>query len=341
MQQLASDIERYGPLLILLAVLLAEGGLPLPALPLLITAGALAAQSPYQALVIILAGVGGCMLADLAWYWGSKRYGRRVLGLLCKMSLSPDFCVRQSEAVFLKIGPWSLLGTKFLPGLSTISVAMAGVTNMPLPTFLLLDGMGALLFVSVAVATGWMLQGAINNVVVAVADIGKLGALLLVALLGLYLLARWWRRKAFIRRLRTDRITVDDLVGLIKEGGKPLILDVRPKEIRRQTGIIPGALPARPEDIDALAMAYSHDREAVVYCACPNEASAAIAAKHLVRAGFKKIRPLLGGIDAWVEAGQPLERVPAAAVPTGRQRRDRLAGGLPESRKDSGDVPAH
>jgi membrane protein DedA with SNARE-associated domain/rhodanese-related sulfurtransferase len=341
MQQLASDIERYGPLLVLLAVLLAEGGLPLPALPLLITAGALAAQSPYQALVIILAGVGGCMLADLAWYCGSKRYGRRVLGLLCKMSMSPDFCVRQSEAVFLKIGPWSLLCTKFLPGLSTISVAMAGVTKMPLPTFLLLDGMGALLFVGVAVATGWMLQDAINSVVAVVVDVGRLGALLLVALLGLYLLARWWRRRAFIRRLRTDRIAVDDLVGLIKEGRKPLIFDVRPKEIRRQTGIIPGALPARPEDIDDLAKTYAHDLETVMYCACPNEASAAMAAKHLARAGFKKIRPLLGGIDAWVEAGQPLEPAPAPAIPTGRRARDHLAGALPVERKDPGDVPAH
>jgi membrane protein DedA with SNARE-associated domain/rhodanese-related sulfurtransferase len=341
MQQLASDIERYGPLLVLLAVLLAEGGLPLPALPLLITAGALAAQSPYQALVIILAGVGGCMLADLAWYCGSKRYGRRVLGLLCKMSMSPDFCVRQSETVFLKIGPWSLLCTKFLPGLSTISVAMAGVTKMPLPTFLLLDGMGALLFVGIAVATGWMLQDAINSVVAVVVDVGRLGALLLVALLGLYLLARWWRRRAFIRRLRTDRITVDDLAGLIKEGRKPLILDVRPKEIRQQTGIIPGALPARPEDIDALAMTYAHDLETVVYCACPNEASAAMAAKHLARAGFTKIRPLLGGIDAWVQAGQPLEPAPASAIPTGRRARDHLAGALPVERKDPGDVPAH
>jgi membrane protein DedA with SNARE-associated domain/rhodanese-related sulfurtransferase len=340
MQQLASDIERYGPLLILFAVLLAEGGLPLPALPLLITAGALAAPGPYQVLVIILAGVAGCMLADLAWYWGSRRYGRRVLGLLCKLSLSPDFCVRQSESVFLKIGPWSLLCTKFLPGLSTISVAMAGVTKMPLLTFLLLNGMGALLFVGATVAAGWMLQDAINNVIAVAADIGRLGALLLVALLGLYVLARWWRRAAFIRALHADRITVDDLVGLIKEGRKPLILDVRPKEIRQQTGIIPGALPARPEDIDALAMTYAHDLETVVYCACPNEASAAIAAKHLARAGFKKIRPLLGGIDAWIEAGQPLEPVPAAIIPAGPQRRDQ-SGGLPESRKDAGDVPAH
>jgi rhodanese-related sulfurtransferase len=92
-----------------------------------------------------------------------------------------------------------------------------------------------------------------------------------------------------------------------------LILDVRPKEIREQEGIIPGAIPARPEDMGALVITFSHDLEIIVYCACPNEASAAIAATHLKQAGFKKIRPLLGGIDAWVQAGQPLDRERSSA----------------------------
>jgi rhodanese-related sulfurtransferase len=104
-----------------------------------------------------------------------------------------------------------------------------------------------------------------------------------------------------------DRITVDELRGLIDEGRKILILDVRPKEARTQHGIIPGAVPAHPEDIDPVVTTYSRELEIVVYCACPNEASAAVAAKHLKQAGFKKIRPLLGGIDAWVQAGQPVE----------------------------------
>src|SRR6202030_4161368 len=158
MQQIASDIERYGLLVVFLNVLLAEGGLPLPAFPILITTAAFVAQSRQQILEIIVVGVSGSLIADLAWYWSGKRYGRRVLAFLCKMSLSPDFCVRQTETVFLKVGPWSLLFTKFFPGLSTISVAMAGVTKMSLPTFVLLNGIGALLFVSVAVLIGSIFQ---------------------------------------------------------------------------------------------------------------------------------------------------------------------------------------
>ena len=307
MQHIISVIEQHGLLIVFLNVLLAQGGVPLPAFPTLMTAAALVTQSRYQVPEIILAGVSGSMIADLAWYWGGKRYGRRILGLLCKISLSPDFCVRQTETVFAKAGPWSLLFAKFFPGLTTISVAMAGVTKMSLPAFFLLNGIGALLFVSVAVVIGVIFQDAITDVLFILADIGKFGVLAILAVLGLYLLARWWRRQAFIRQLHMDRITVEELRGLIDEGRKILILDVRPKEARTQHGIIPGAVPAHPEDIDPVVTTYSRELEIVVYCACPNEASAAVAAKHLKQAGFKKIRPLLGGIDAWVQAGQPVE----------------------------------
>ncbi len=165
MQHVVSVIEQHGLLVVFVNVLLAQSGLPVPAFPTLMAAAALVAQSRYQVPEIILSGVSGSMIADLAWYWSGQRYGRRILGLLCKISLSPDFCVRQTETVFAKVGPWSLLFAKFVPVLSTISVAMAGVTKMSLPVFLLLNGTGALLFVSVPVVLGWIFQNAITEVV--------------------------------------------------------------------------------------------------------------------------------------------------------------------------------
>jgi membrane protein DedA with SNARE-associated domain len=196
MQQIASDIGLYGLLIVFINVLLAEGGIPLPAFPILAAAGALVTKGPCQIIALVTAGFCGCMLADLAWYWSGKRHGARVLRLLCKVSLSPDFCVRQTETMFLKVGKWSLLFAKFFPALSTISVAMAGVTKMPLHVFFVLNGVGALFFVIVAVLVGWIFRDAFIVVFDAIADIGKLGGLFIVLVLCLYLLSRWWRRIA-------------------------------------------------------------------------------------------------------------------------------------------------
>jgi membrane protein DedA with SNARE-associated domain/rhodanese-related sulfurtransferase len=308
MQNLIIIAERHGLLIVFLNVLLSQGGLPLPAVPTVMTVAALARQSPYQITQIILAGMSGALIAELALYWFGRHYGQRFLGLLCKLSFSPDFCVRRTEQVFARVGSWSLLFAKFIPGLSLIAVAMAGVTKMPVLLFLLLDVIGALLFISAVLALGLLFQDAITSILSTLTDLGKIGGLIVLAAIVLYLLTKWWRRRLFIRQLRMDRITVTELRKLIEDGEEIVILDVRPKEIRAQEGTIPGAVSAHPADIDPALKTYPRDMEIVVYCACPNEESAATAAKHLRKAGFKKIRPLLGGIDAWAQAGHPIER---------------------------------
>ena len=317
MHHITFGAEQHGLLIVFLNALAAQGGVPLPVFPILMIAGALATQSRYQILGIIVAAFAGSLIADLAWYWSGKRHGPSVMRLLCRMSLSPDFCVRQAETMFVKIGPWSLLFAKLFPALSTISVAMAGITKMSLPRFVSLDAVGTLVFVSTAVVVGRIFQDEVTDVLLILADIGKFGLLFVLAMVALYLLARWWRRQAFLRRLSAERITVEELRRLIKEGQKPLILDLRPEGLRVQEGPIPGAVPAQPDDIDTVVKNYPRDSEIVIYCACPNEASAAIAARHLQQTGFKKIRPLLGGIDAWVQAGQRVER-PFSSSPTAR-----------------------
>jgi membrane protein DedA with SNARE-associated domain len=211
MLHIFSDIDRYGSILVFISVMLAEVGVPLPAFPMLVTAGAIVTKGRCQVIELISAGVGGSLVADLFLYWSGKRFGGRILGLLCKMSLSPDFCVRQAETLFLKIGKWSLLFVKFFPALSTISVTMAGITGMGATTFLLLNGVGALLFVTPAVLAGWIFRDTIIDALDAISDIGEFGLLSAVLVLFLYVLARWWRRRAFARHLRMDRTTVAKL----------------------------------------------------------------------------------------------------------------------------------
>jgi membrane protein DedA with SNARE-associated domain/rhodanese-related sulfurtransferase len=307
MHGITALVTNYGLLVVFINVLLDQAGLPLPAFPTLMTAAALAGRFDMRVVEIVGAGALGSIIADSGWYWSGTRYGRRVLGLLCKVSLSPDSCVRQTEAVFGKAGPSALLISKFVPGMTNITVVLTGATRTPVSQFLLLDGIGALAFVSLPTALGVIFKNAISDVLSTLAQLGELGVLMAVVALALYVLMRWWQRYLFIRQLRMDRITVDELAELIAKGEAPVLLDVRSKEVRLQEGAIPGSLSAHPSELDPVISGYSRDMEIVVYCSCPNEASAATAARHLKRAGFKKIRPLLGGVIAWADAGHPLD----------------------------------
>lgn len=305
MQHFASLIEQFGLLIVFLNVLLEQGGLPLPSWPLLIVAGALA-FSGAGLIPPIFAAAAASVIADTGWYVAGARWGRKVLAILCRVSLSPDSCVRQTENVFTRIGPTALLFVKFLPGLGIVTVAMSGITGVSIPLFLLLDGIGAAAFVAVPILLGRIFHDAVDVVLMTLAQLGQYGAILLVAALALYIAVRWIKRQAFIRQLRMDRITVTELAQLIDGGKNPVIFDVRPAEIRLRDGIIPGARVAHPSDIETALHEFPRDAQIVVYCSCPNEASAALAAQHLRRAGFKTIRPLLGGIEAWEKAGYPI-----------------------------------
>ena len=308
MHSVVAILEQHMLWVVFLNLLLTQAGLPLPVLPSLLTAAALAGHDPRQIAEVVAAGLAGALLGDLVPYWYGRRFGRRVLTLLCRISFSPDFCVNRTESVFAKVGPWTLVFAKFIPGVSPISVAMAGITRMSVAVFAMLDGIGKLLYVATAVALGVIFQDAIASVLGTIGEFGKFGIGAVAGALALYVLGKWWSRRLFIRQLRMDRISVDELRGLMDEGRDLVILDVRPKEVRELDGVIPGAIAAHPGDKDPMHASMPRETEVVVYCDCPNEASAAIAAKHLKQAGFKKIRPLRGGIDAWIEAGHPLQR---------------------------------
>src|SRR5579862_3100564 len=151
MRHLAILLEHYGLLVVFLNVLVSQGGAPVPMWPVLLAAGALSVGAGAPWPEVVVAAVVGAMLADFAWYVAGIRYGRRVLALLCKLSLSPDSCVRQTETVFGRFGPTALLFAKFVPGLGYVTVALAGVTGVFLPIFLALDAAGAALYFAVPI----------------------------------------------------------------------------------------------------------------------------------------------------------------------------------------------
>ena len=314
MHQIGFWITHYGVLVVFASVLIEFLGVPIPSYPALLAAGALSLSGGSPVSAIIMAGLTGGILADLVWYTLGARLGRPVLALLCRFTLSPDSCVRQTEDVFGRMGPWSLLFAKFVPGLGYVSVALSGITRVSLPSFVLMDGIGIAFYVALPVALGRLFHNAIDSILVRLAQLGEVGIAIVAGLLLLYLAARWVERMAFTRRLRMDRISVDELVEMIDGGNTPVIFDVRPGAARLKDGIIPGAVAAHVSDIEAIVGKYPRDVEIVVYCACPNEATAATAAMHLKRAGFKKIRPLLGGIEAWSRAVRGHSRAGAACA---------------------------
>jgi membrane protein DedA with SNARE-associated domain/rhodanese-related sulfurtransferase len=306
MRDLILLIEQYGLPFVFLNVLLEQGGLPIPAYPTLLVAAALAASSGYRPYQIVAVAVAAAMSADVLWYFAGRRLGFRVLGKLCRVSLSPDSCVRKTHSLFARFGPASLTFAKFVPGFGLLSTTMAGASRTPLRTFLVLDWIGALLWSGVAVILGVTFRTAIDDVLTVLSDLGKWGLLLIVTALAGYVLARWWQRWRFMQQLRMDRISVDELRELIASGRSPVIVDVR-SALHRNDGVIPGALAIDIDASEPTIAALSQDSEVVLYCACPNEASAALVARRLLKSGFKRVRPLHGGIDAWVAAGHAVE----------------------------------
>jgi membrane protein DedA with SNARE-associated domain/rhodanese-related sulfurtransferase len=308
MEDAVSLIAQFGLFAVFLMVLLDEGGLPLPASPLLAVAGALTVRGDLNFTWLMAAAVAGSFVADNGWYWLGRQRGRRVLGLLCKLSLSPDSCVRQTESLFSRVGPSALLFAKFVPALGNVTIALAGITRVPFAVFLPLEIAGATIYLGTPILLGRIFHSAVAELLDTLERLGVIGVALIVLALTLYLLVRWFQRLLFIRQLRMDRITVGELASLIDQDSRPLLLDVRSRNARAE-GIIPGAIPAHPTDMHPILAGHDRNAEIVVYCACPNEATAAVAAKHLRKAGFRRIRPLLGGIDAWAQAGYALSIV--------------------------------
>jgi membrane protein DedA with SNARE-associated domain/rhodanese-related sulfurtransferase len=310
MQHLVALIEQYGLWFVGLHVLIEQAGVPLPAYPTLIVAGALAARSDYTPGQLLLVAVCAAVLADLGWYFSGSRLGRPVLRTLCRISLSPDSCVRQTESIYLRWGPPSLLVAKFIPGFGVVSTALAGSIGTPLLVFILFDALGASLWAGVAVTVGLLFKDAINDVLDVLDQFGKWGLLVVIAAFALFVALKWWQRQRFYRQLRMARVSVEELSAMLGGSERPTILDVR-SHLSQSGGRIPGAHTVRNEELEqdfAALGELTADGEVIVYCACPNEASAAIVAKKLLSLGYTHVRPLKGGIDAWIAAGYAVER---------------------------------
>lgn len=308
-------IAHYGLLLIFCNVLIEQLGVPVPAVPTLIVAGALASNGHFPLAVVVVVAVLASLLGDLLWYGAGRRFGAGVMRTICRISLSPDSCVKQSELRFQRWRGRILLIAKFVPGLSTVAPPLVGAMGLRLPSFLLLDGLGSLLWAGSAIGLGYVFAAQVDHLLSALASAGTLAFEGLLYLLAFYILVKWWQRHRLLVALRMARITVDELNRAIEEGQAPVVVDVRSEAARLlDSRIIPGALLADLNGIDETVRHLPSDHELVIYCSCPNEVSAARAAKLLMSIGYRRVRPLLGGLDAWDAAGYTVARLPSDAI---------------------------
>jgi membrane protein DedA with SNARE-associated domain/rhodanese-related sulfurtransferase len=292
-------LTQWGIPLVFAAVLLEQSGLPLPAPPLLVAAGALAGTGAMRPEAVLLAALAGALIADHMWFLTGRRYGRRLLAGLCRLSLSPDTCVRKTDDLIARHGAALLLVAKFIPGISAVAIPTAAATGLRYRRFILYDGVGCLMWTGAYVGAGVIFSREITGVLDAMSWVGGGSLALLLALLAIYVAAKLLRRRRLQRLHRLVRISPGEIIELLSREPGLVILDARSSLARTEDPrMLPNAIVlGESRAIDVLPQG-RRDQTIVTFCTCPNEASAALLAEELIKAGFGHVRVLTGGTQA-------------------------------------------
>jgi membrane protein DedA with SNARE-associated domain/rhodanese-related sulfurtransferase len=301
----------FGAGVVFLSVLVTQLGVPVPAAPVLALAGTMAAEGEVSWLHLLMAAVVATLLADSLWFAAGRTHGRRLLNGLVRFSLSLDTSVRLARNVFERHGAPILSVAKFVPGFGLISAPLLGTTAIDMRVFLLWDAVGAALW-----AGTWLLGGAALNAEIArfMLFVRANGGTIfdVLAVVGVLFFAyRWIRRMQFRRWLASHHITPDELDRMMRSPAPPLVLDARSQEVHEKEAYrIPGARALNLDSHEALAPELLA-RPIVVYCVCPNEASAKRIVSRLRRKHIYPAWALKGGLDAWERSGYPVEPLSA------------------------------
>ncbi len=299
MPNLIELLQLYGVFIVFAIVLVEQGGLPIPAFPILIVSGALAVGGGISWPACIFMAVAACLIADVFWFKAGRFYGTRILRLLCKISLSPDSCVSQTEDKFARFGPKSLIVSKFIPGFNIVASPMSGALGVSTGRFIAFSMTGSLLWSATGVAIGAYFHKSVDKVLLTMSSMGTGALVAVLALLGLFVLYKFVERHRFKRAVAVERISMDELERLISDGHEPLIIDARSATAQQLEQAIPGALVFDACDAAGFMVGLDKDRHIVVYCSCPGDVTAAQVARQFLANGFHRARPLKGGLDAW------------------------------------------
>ena len=300
----------YGYLLLFAWVLVEQLGIPLPAAPVLLAAGALSAEHEISMALALVAGLVASLVADSVWFFIGRKYGHHMLRILCKLSLEPSSCVRTTQNSFGRRRAVTLMIAKFVPGLATLAPPVAGENGMAFGPFLLFDGIGSLLWVGGMLAGGRLFGDALKRDPSLLDWAGQFSGVLLALGIAGFFLARLYRRQSFLKKLVDARLEPEELKQQLDAGEDVYIVDLRhPLELLPDPFTLPGARHFTPEALAAHSHEIPRDRDVVLYCTCPSEATAAKTAMTLHKLGIERVRPLRGGFDEWKRLGYPLDAV--------------------------------
>ena len=262
-----ATVVAHGEILLFFYVLADQLGVPVPAAPVLIAAGGLAAAGRLNLAGVVSLSVLATLIADLAWYAAGRVRGARVLGALCRISLEPDSCVRQTENAFLRYGLRFLLFAKFVPGLGTVGPPLAGAAGVGVVRFSLYSASGASLWIGAWMALGYGAGEAVERVVARAGQLGLAVAVTLTVIIIGYVVGKFIQRRRFLRSLRIARISPEELGRQLAAGDKPLIVDLRSAvDVGLTPYALPGAIRLAVEDLEQGRVALPRERDVVVYC---------------------------------------------------------------------------
>jgi membrane protein DedA with SNARE-associated domain/rhodanese-related sulfurtransferase len=305
----------YSYILLFAWILVEQFGIPLPATPILLAAGALSAEQQLSFGGALVAGLIASLVADTTWFLIGRRYGHHVLRILCKLSMEPTICVRRTQDSFGRRRGVMLMFAKFVPGLATLAPPVAGQNGMALGAFLFFDAVGATLWLTALLAAGRLFGDALKRDPSLLDWVGRFsGAILILAIVGFFI-GRVYRRRLVLRKLVAARLEPLELKEQLDAGEQVYIVDLRhPLELLADPFTLPGAFHFSPDALAARHLEIPRDRDVVLFCTCPSEATAAKTAMTLHKLGIERVRPLRGGYDEWKRLGFPLDAVAPVIV---------------------------
>jgi membrane protein DedA with SNARE-associated domain/rhodanese-related sulfurtransferase len=303
---------HYAYAILFLWVLVEQLGMPIPSIPVLLTAGTLAATHRLSGPVSVASVLAACLIADSTWYFLGRRYGNAVLKLLCRLSMEADTCVAKTEGYFHRRGAFTLIFAKFLPGLGTVAAPIAGQTGMPYPRFLLYDLGGSIIWALAYILAGFFFGDIAQRSQMFFGMLGHFAVVIFILMVFGLIFQRVWKQRTFLKGVRERRVDPEQLLQMIdiaeRQGNiPPYIVDLRhPLDWLPDPRVLPGAIRVSPADLTAHQQQIPRDRDVILYCTCPSEETSGKVALQLHKLGINRVRPLRGGFEGWRDLGYPL-----------------------------------